>query len=279
MSPARTAVISFVMGQPRYREAVARWVHSLRDWFSFDGDIILFVDAKTDLPIELRRQVEIRSLAKVQKEVAELRSFTRHWDGRGRTFIHKPFVLREALEKCSADVVFMSDIDALAVKSLEPMFEQCVVHGKVMVPRDFLFKKSIHSSVHQRGFFTKSERDQADVMGMEPVCAGFVMGPVDRMRVTVERWIEVLTTRRYQRDGKGGLEEQSALNFILFENPDWWVPMPGWVTSYVQAHGVDGPYWGWPSPSTRIWHFYGAANCLEAQRHVFNLRNAGKVSW
>lgn len=273
------AIISFIMNKPRFIEAAARWVHSLRNWFSFDGDIILFVDDGLELPVKLRRQVEVRSLANVKRAVEKLQHFTKHWDGRGRVFIHKPFVLREVLEQCSFDVVLMADVDTLAVESLQPMFESCAASGKIMAPSDLPVSKSMHDAGHQNGFFTKSERDQADSMGMDPICAGFVMGPAERMRVMVERWIEVLTTRKYRQDGNGGLEEQAALNFVLFENPEWWKLMPGWVAPYIRLHGLDEPYWGWPAPSTRIWHFYGTTACLKIQKRVFDLRNAGRLSW
>lgn len=256
------------MGKPEYFVAADYWVRTLRQWQSFDGDIILFVDDNASVSSFLRRQVELHSLTPAREAA---KSFATMRRARGNIFMHKPFILRHALESLPHDMIMMADIDALAVRPVEPMFEAAATAQKVFVSHGMDKIYSMVESDAHRGFFTSPERHQFDQMGLSPACAGFTLGPSAAMKTMVDSWIDILATKRYRKDGRPGLQEQSALNYWLFKNPELWTLMPAWIRPF------DGPSWQRADGGVLIWHFYGYG--LKRHREAFKFHNKGRRNW
>ena len=121
------AIVSFLTGPDRdapefLKHATDRWVHSLREWFPFSGDVILYVDDGVELPARLTNNVELRSLSPVYEASGAPDTFSTE---KGNLYALKPFVLRDALMTGDYEMILMADVDALAVKPIDPVFSRC----------------------------------------------------------------------------------------------------------------------------------------------------------
>lgn len=262
-----SVIVSFVTGKREYFVAADRWVHTLRDWQKFRGDIIIFVNDNAPIPDSLRRRADLRPLKPALQAAKEFKTN----NARGDIFMLKPFVLRHALASIDHDVVMMADIDALAVRPVDPMFETVAKSRKIFVPHGMDRIYTMAEADAHRGFFTNSERTRFDRMKFSPMCAGFTLGVPKMMKVLVDAWIDILATKKYRKDGRPGLQEQSALNYWLLKNPLRWQLMPEWICPF------DGPFWQRPKGDTLIWHFYGS--CLKRHRKTFAIHDKGRRSW
>ena len=262
----RTVIVSSLTGDGEFCDVAVRWVHSLRHWSKFDGDILLFMDDEMDDLAELDGQVERRSMQRARTSIA-------------RTDLDllpcalKPFFVHEATEGYDDDdVILVADVDALAVRSLQPMFEHCARIGKIMPAHDQPGGGKTIGVSDSRGYFTRDELRTCNKMGMEVACAGFILGPVGRMRSMADDWLITMATKYCQPVKRPGMQDQSAFNYWLFKNEGLWEPMPHWVLPFGR-----GPVWQVPSRDTLIWHFFHAN--IDKQEEMFALKNSNGALW
>jgi hypothetical protein len=258
-------VASFVTGEQKFCDAAIQWVRSVRYWAGFSGDIILFMDESMDLPGDVENFIDRRPAEPVCEAAANcgLDLFR---------CAYKPFLVHSALHgRAPNDVVLIADIDALAVSSLQPMFDRCAETGKIMAPHDRPGDGKTIANSHSRGYFSEDELERCDELGMEAVCAGFLIGSAGNLRAMTNDWLTIMQTKECKPVERPGMQDQAALNYWLFQHTDSWEPTGRWIFPF------DGPVWQRPDRDICIWHFH--QHQLEKQSKIYAMRMGTRALW
>lgn len=243
------------------------WIKSLRGWGGFTGDVVLHVnDIDNPLWDPVRELATLRDIAPwyddqyIQTHAPDPAAF----NAVGNIHMMKLITAKAFVEENPGyDVILTTDVDVIAVRSIEPML-------RVVTAKKPIFLATGNKGIPignwcgSNGYLDDEEVVWSVERGTRELCSAFIMGTPEKIIEVTSSAIETVNTRRYRTNR--GLEdhfEQAAVNLWAFQHHDEFSYMDRWV-----VQGMSRP-WMRPHPDTCLVHFF-ARNKDKMELYVAN---------
>jgi hypothetical protein len=227
---------------------------SFRDWGCFDGDMFLYGN-EPDHPLydQAKEFITIRDISPwydpqfLQKNTPTPKAIGKV----GNMMMTKLTVTKHFAETYPEyDVIMMTDIDVLAVRDVNPLFQEVTPEKPI-----FLGVGPMGMPMGDwrgaNGFLNKHEALHTRKIGAPELCSSVMMGTPSAMAEMASFTIDTVCTRKYRvNQGLKDHYEQAAVNYWAYKNHGKF--------GYFGKHLLQGTGISWirPMPDVCLVHFF-----------------------